>query len=25
VNIDALKASGGNVDAAVERILNMMG
>lgn len=25
VNIDALKATGGNVEAAVERLLNMMG
>jgi len=24
-NLDALKATGGNVDAAVERILNMIG
>lgn len=25
VNIDALKATGGNVEAAIERILNMLG
>ena len=25
VNIDALKATGGNVEAAVERMLNMIG
>lgn len=25
MNIDALKATGGNVDAAVDRLLNMLG
>ena len=25
VNIEALKATGGNVDAAVDRLLNMLG
>lgn len=25
VNLEALKATGGNVEAAVERILNMLG